>query len=90
MVDEAKAEREAEEKEIAVDHHLVEEEEEEEEEDDKGDIEKETQGGTKKELQLTFDSLRVPSPASHSPDRFFLSVFFSKVTFSTSHSPNLL
>ena len=48
MVDEAKAEREAEEKEIAVDHHLVEEEE--EEEDDKGDIEKETQGGTKKEL----------------------------------------
>ena len=58
MVDEAKAEREAEEKEIAVDHHLVEEEE--EEEDDKGDIEKETQGGTKKELWLTFASFRVP------------------------------
>ena len=56
MVDEAKAEREAEEKEIAVDHHLVEEEE----EDDKGDIEKETQGGTKKELWLTFASFRVP------------------------------
>ena len=51
MVDEAKAEREAEEKEIAVDHHLVEEGE--EEEDDKCDIERDTgrdQEGTSTDL----------------------------------------
>ena len=49
MVDEAKAEREAEEKEIAIDHHLVEEEE----DDDKGDIERDTgrdQEGTSTDL----------------------------------------
>ena len=64
MVHKAKGEGEAEEKEIAVDHHLVEEEEEYNKDRELMVIKIQREEVRKKGLKLTFNSSRVPSPAS--------------------------